>query len=153
MKVLDLQCANRHVFEGWFGSEADYVDQCARGLVECPACGNAEIEKRLSAPRLMLSSGAPSSREAPLPDVAVASPGPDGKELTMAWMELARRMVANTTDVGTQFAEEARRMHYGEAQERGIRGRTTPEEARSLLEEGINVMPLVLPEALKETLQ
>lgn len=68
-------------------------------------------------------------------------------------MAVARHVVATTTDVGTQFAEEARKMHYGEAEERGIRGRTTEKEARELAEEGIAVMPFALPEALKEPLQ
>jgi hypothetical protein len=73
--------------------------------------------------------------------------------LAAAWMAVARHVVANTTDVGSAFAEEARKMHYGESEERAIRGKTTPQEARDLVEEGIAVLPLVLPEALKETLQ
>ena len=68
-------------------------------------------------------------------------------------MAVARHVVANSTDVGDQFAEEARKMHYGETEERSIRGKTTPQEARALVDEGINVLPLLLPEALKEPLQ
>ncbi|MEY4735910.1 MAG: hypothetical protein RL302_229 [Pseudomonadota bacterium] len=68
-------------------------------------------------------------------------------------MAVARHVIANTTDVGNRFAEEARKMHYGETQERSIRGKTTPDEAMALLDEGIEVMPLLLPEAVKGPLQ
>ncbi len=149
MKVLDLQCGQQHIFEGWFGSEADFLDQIERGLVECPVCGNASITKRLSAPRLNLGnvgSGAPGSQE------LVSSVGMD-QTLQAAWMALARRILANTDDVGNDFAEEARKMHYGEVKKRGIRGKASPVETESLIEEGIEVMPLPLPEVLKGQLQ
>jgi hypothetical protein len=150
MKVLDLQCALGHTFEGWFGSEEDFVTQCARALVQCPLCGNAAVHKMLSAPRLNLSTrrldqGTDNAATA-------ASPATDSA-FGAAWMELARRMLANTDDVGERFADEARKMHYGETEERAIRGRTTADEAQALLDEGIEVLPLVLPPALKETLQ
>ena len=73
--------------------------------------------------------------------------------LTAAWMAVSRQIVAQTTDVGTQFAEEARKMHYGETEVRGIRGQASPEQARELVEEGIDVLPLVLPESLKGPIQ
>ncbi|MEN9538091.1 MAG: hypothetical protein RLZZ126_326 [Pseudomonadota bacterium] len=165
MKVLDLACAHGHVFEGWFGSEADYLDQRSRGLLECPLCGNAEVSKRLSAPRLNLGPQAPVA-QAPVasPHLAASSPAKDpgtvlsavaaaDPEFAKAWMEMAKRVLAHTTDVGDKFADEARRQHYGEAEERGIRGRATPEQTQELLEEGIAVMPLPLPEALKGPLQ
>ena len=132
MKVLDLQCRQGHVFEGWFASEDDFQGQKLRGLVQCPLCADDHIEKRLSAPRLNLGAREP------------AAP---------AWLDLARKIVANTEDVGARFAQEARRMHHGEVQERAIRGQATPDEAMELLEEGIAVMPLPLPAAAKETLQ
>jgi hypothetical protein len=161
MKVLDLQCAQGHPFEGWFGSEDDFVSQCARALVQCPVCGDPSVVKKLSAPRLNLSGArAPTADNTANPVPSSASSGhavaaalPHNAALAAAWMAMARHVVATTTDVGTQFAEEARKMHYGEAQERGIRGRTTEKEARELAEEGIDVMPFALPEALKEPLQ
>lgn len=149
MKVLDLQCAHGHAFEGWFASEDDFVSQCARSLVQCPACGNAEISKKLSAPRLNLGAEEP----VPAASTELVPASPEQQALTAAWMEIARRIVAHTDDVGERFATEARRMHYGDAEERAIRGKTTPEEARALVEEGIEVMPFLLPEALKNPLQ
>ncbi len=150
MKVLDLQCALGHTFEGWFGSEDDFVSQLARSLVQCPLCGDAAVHKKLSAPRLNLSISR-QDRGAEL-DV-VAAPSTQDKSISAAWLELARRIVANTEDVGEGFADEARKMHYGETEERAIRGKTTPDEARALLDEGIEVLPMMLPPALKETLQ
>jgi hypothetical protein len=151
MKVLDLQCAHQHVFEGWFGSEGDYLAQRERGLVECPVCANSDISKRLSAPRLNLSGAQAPVDASALP--AVKAPTAAGAALQAAWMEISRKVVSNTDDVGTQFAEEARKMHYGEIPERGIRGQASPAETESLIEEGIAVMPLLLPEGLKGPLQ
>jgi hypothetical protein len=151
MKVLDLQCASLHLFEGWFGSEDDFLSQRARGLIECPVCADSVITKRLSAPRLNLSHA-----RAPLEaGVQPSSPEPTAKgaELQAAWMEVSRKILANTDDVGTQFAEEARKIHYGEIPERGIRGQASVDETKSLIEEGIAVMPLLLPEGLKGPLQ
>lgn len=150
MKVLDLQCAHHHVFEGWFASEDDFANQLSRGLVTCPLCADVAIVKKLSAPRLNLGSPRNES-SASKQDVVVAT-GPD-QTLQAAWMAMAQRVLANTDDVGDQFAEEARKIHYGETQERGIRGKATPEETEALLEEGIAVMPIALPEALKGRLQ
>ncbi|NDP38589.1 MAG: DUF1178 family protein [Rhodoferax sp.] len=149
MRVLNLQCRNQHVFEGWFASEDDFLDQRERALVECPVCGDGSISKRLSAPRLNLGSG----RGEPLPAVDAARPDGAEQEMQLAWMALARRIVANTDDVGDSFAEEARKIYYGEAKERGIRGQATRAETESLIEEGIAVMPLSLPVALKGQLQ
>ncbi len=162
MKVLDLQCGQQHVFEGWFGSEDDFQDQQLRGLVQCPMCGDAAITKRLSAPRLNLGS----SREKARPDpsensVEDASPkkqsvvaGPQTDQaLAMAWMAVAKRIIDSTDDVGDKFAEEARRIHYGETKERGIRGKASADETQALLDEGIAVAPLFVPDALKGTLQ
>jgi hypothetical protein len=149
MKVLDLQCRQLHLFEGWFASEEDYLSQHDRGLVACPVCGDCAITKRLSAPRLNLSSG----REV-APQAHQEVPG-DHKEseLQAALMTVARHLVANTDDVGDRFATEARKIHYGEVKARGIRGQTSPAEALSLLDEGIAVLPFAMPEALKGPLQ
>lgn len=147
MKVLDLQCAQGHGFEGWFASEEDFQSQCARAMVQCPLCGQAQVHKKPSAPRLNLGSRLEPDRAAPAPPV-----GADAAQ-TAAWLALSRRILASTQDVGERFAEEARRMHYGETEERAIRGRTTLDQAHALLDEGISVMPMLLPEALKEPLQ
>jgi hypothetical protein len=145
MKVLNLQCSNSHSFEGWFASEDDFQAQLGRGLVECPLCGDSTVSKMLTAPRLNL--GAPSSETrqevANIPEPA----------LQAAWMKMVRHVMANTDDVGERFAEEARRIHYGETEERGIRGQASREETEALLEEGIGVLPLPIPKALKGPLQ
>jgi len=145
MKVLNLQCSHGHGFEGWFGSEDDFQGQLQRGLVECPLCGDTAVAKMLSAPRLNLGAGKETQRQ----EVASMSDA----SLQAAWMKMARRILANTEDVGERFAEEARRIHYGEAQERGIRGQASREQTEALLEEGIGVLPLPIPKALKEPLQ
>ncbi len=150
MKVLDLQCGNGHTFEGWFASEDDYQSQSQRSMVQCPLCGDHGVVKKLSAPRLSLTGAQAPSFET---SVEVARPASPEQAMAKAWMEVARHVIANTTDVGSRFAEEARKMHYGEAEERSIRGKTTPDEARALLDEGIEVMPLLLPQSLKEPLQ
>ena len=164
MKVLDLQCAQGHGFEGWFGSEEDFQSQLSRALVQCPLCGDASISKKLSAPRLNLSrASAPESSDraersegsegSDEGDKALAVAGPQDADMAKRWMEIGRHLMANTTDVGQNFAEEARKIHYGEAPERGIRGQTSAREARELMEEGIGVLPFALPEALKGPLQ
>lgn len=148
MKVLDLRCAHEHGFEGWFASEDDFQGQLARGLVECPVCGDKTITKSLSAPRLNLGAAAPESASREV----TAAAGPQ-QAMQLAWMRAVREVMANTEDVGERFAEEARRMHYGEADERNIRGRASREETEALLEEGIPVMPLPVPKGLKGPLQ
>ena len=149
MKVLDLQCGQQHVFEGWFASEDDFLGQRGRGLVECPVCGDACITKRLSAPRLNLGSArteASSTQE-------VVAVGSTDSTLQAAWMAVARRIIADTDDVGDSFAEEARKIHYGETKERGIRGQASRAQTEALIEEGIAVLPFPMPDALKGQLQ
>lgn len=161
MKVFDLHCPQDHVFEGWFGSQADYLDQMARGLVECPLCGSKELRKGLSAPRLNLGAAAPLTPPAPAtqPSATGAAPGPAPasrqqlQALQAAWLQASRAIAAQTEDVGEQFADEARRMHTGATPERPIRGQATVQQAQALLEEGVPVLPLALPKASKETLQ
>ena len=148
MKVLDLQCGGLHVFEGWFASEDDFASQLARGLVSCPMCADTRVSKKLSAPRLNLGHGR--APDALAHDVLATNPE---TEVQLAWMALARRVLANTDDVGARFAEEARRIHYGETPQRGIRGKASAAETESLLDEGIAVMQLSLPDALKGQLQ
>ena len=146
MKVLDLRCANGHGFEGWFGSEDDFLDQNGRGLVECPLCANHVVSRLPSAPRLNLSG----ARE-PTPTPAKAEPA--AADLQALWMQAVRHAIANTDDVGERFAEEARRIHYGEADVRGIRGVASAEERHALHEEGIEVLALPIPPALKGPVQ
>ena len=176
MKVLNLQCAHRHSFEGWFGSEGDFQSQLARGLVECPICTDKVIAKMPSAARLNFGghrapvqpprqrmlpgasiepdsgqvSGAVSSTEASTEVTFSVSPS---LEQQAAFLKALRHVVANTEDVGDQFASQARAMHYGDAEPRGIRGQATPREAVELIEEGIEVVALPMSAALKETLQ
>lgn len=150
MKVLNLQCAHAHGFEGWFASEDDFQDQLARGLVECPVCGDSAISKLPSAPRLNLGAAEPKAAPAGKQEVMNAAPN---AQLQAAWMQLVRQVMANTEDVGERFAEEARKIHYGETEERGIRGQASREETEALLEEGIGVLPLPIPKGLKGPLQ
>jgi len=156
MKVLDLQCGHGHPFEGWFASEDDYLEQKGRSLVQCPVCGDSQVVKKLSAPRLNLSgarSAPPDQAPAPASGNTLALAKPQDADALAAWLEMSRKLMASTTDVGSQFAEEARKIHYGEAPERAIRGQATARETRELLDEGIAVLPLLLPDAAKGTLQ
>ncbi|MBG6081520.1 DUF1178 family protein [Rubrivivax gelatinosus] len=149
MKVLDLRCANGHRFEGWFASDDDFMDQNGRGLVECPICGDHVVTRLPSAPRLNLSGA---KEPAPEPPQAPKAPATDA-DLQAAWLGAVRQLLADTEDVGGRFAEEARRIHYGESENRGIRGQTTPEERQALSDEGIEVLTVPLPAALKGPLQ
>lgn len=178
MIVFNLACAQHHLFEGWFGSSDDFESQRTRGLVECPVCANKVIDKRLSAPRLNFGASAPAGASTAGASTVSSSMEPatsttaqaqlNGGKMVMAhddrsralveqvqnmWMEMAKQVIANTEDVGTSFAEEARRIHYREVPERGIRGQATADEAESLRDEGIAVASLHLPEALKGPLQ
>lgn len=141
MKVLDLQCQHGHAFEGWFAGEDEFARQLGCGLIECPVCADHHIHKTPSAPRLNLGAGEPS------PAVPV-----EGARARQAhWLGAMRQSLASAEDVGERFADEARRIHHGESEQRGIRGRASTEQTLALLEEGIPVLPL--PEALKQTLQ
>jgi hypothetical protein len=162
MKVLDLQCTQQHVFEGWFASEDDFQSQLSRGLVSCPLCADTAVSKKLSAPRLNLGAGRetlptaePSSEAVQAASQVSSMPDtlPEPTELQAALLKMVRHVVANTEDVGQKFADEARKMHYGDAERRNIRGQASAEETKELLDEGIAVMPLPLPDAVKETLQ
>jgi hypothetical protein len=154
MKVLNLQCTHQHDFEGWFASEEDFHQQIDRGLLSCPLCGDAQVRKMLSAPRLNLGK---SPEKLPQPsagqgqvEVGHAAPG---SELQGRLLRAVRELMNQTEDVGERFANQARAMHQGEMEQRSIRGQTSPEVAMELIEEGIDVMPLPSLPALKETLQ
>jgi hypothetical protein len=143
MKVLNLQCTHAHGFEGWFDSEDEFQGQLARGLVECPMCGDTAIAKMPSAPRLNLGAGEPRREVMTTNDASMQA----------EWLRAVRHIMAQTEDVGERFPDEARRIHYGESQERGIRGQASHEETQALLEEGIGVLPLPIPKALKGPVQ
>lgn len=152
MIVFNLACEHNHAFDGWFGSAADFDDQSARGLLVCPVCESRRVEKRLSAPRLNLRGGTDTAA-APAPSAPADKTPALAGELHKAWLEMSRRIVANTEDVGERFASEARRIHYNEAPDRNIRGIATPEQARELRDEGIEVQAFPLAAAAKSTLQ
>jgi hypothetical protein len=145
MKVLNLRCGQQHAYEGWFASEDDFVSQQGGGLVACPLCGDTATVRLPSAPRLKVSRHA-----------APAEP-PQGASTEMTlqsqWLRAVRQVINSTEDVGERFPEEARRIHYGEVEERGIRGRASREDADALREEGIEVMSLPLPAAAKGPVQ
>jgi len=158
-----LVCNKRHEFESWFANSAAYDKQAKRGLVTCPLCGSAKVEKALMTPRLARAD-APSPRKAaptqPLPaspteaapaatpaPTPVAMISPQEQEFRQKLRELRDHLVKNAENVGPRFPEEARKMHYGEAEHRSIYGIASPEDAKELHEEGIEFSPLpVLPD-------
>ena len=142
MKVFDLCCDAEHLFEGWFASQDQFDAQLLAGKIGCPLCGSAVIRRRPSAARLNLG-----------PSTAVAAAMPDPAQLQTAFVRAAIQVIANTEDVGERFAEEARRIHYKEVPERGIRGVATRSEAQELEEEGVRVMAFPFPELAKESIQ
>jgi hypothetical protein len=151
-----LQCDKSHGFESWFASGASYETQVRRGLVECPLCGSTRIEKQIMAPSVRLAKAAvPADAVVSETPVPARASDTNAVSLDLEPMQKLREMVrelhekvqANTEDVGHNFAEEARKIHYGEAEERGIRGKATQDQAEALIEEGIGFLPLpVLPE-------
>ncbi|MCU0773090.1 MAG: DUF1178 family protein [Ideonella sp.] len=152
MKVLDLRCAHDHRFEGWFGSEADFVSQQERGLIECPLCGDRAIERLPSAPRLNVANlREPAPAAMPAAAEQPATLGPNERQAL--WLQAVRHVLQHTEDVGDRFAQEARRMHAGEIEHRGIRGEATREEAEALRDDGIEIMALPIPAALKGPVQ
>lgn len=155
MKVFNLGCSREHVFEGWFGSNEEFDRQAADGLIQCPVCGSASVRKLPSAPRINLgrAAAAPARPEPEAKARKPAEPAPQRPELERLWMQLARQLVESTEDVGSQFAEEARRIHYQETPARAIRGEASAEETAELLDEGIEVFAFPMPAALKNPVQ
>ena len=147
MKVLNLRCAHDHRFEGWFNSVEDFHSQGERGLVACPLCDDKTIARLPSAPRLNIST-LRGDAAAPPGEAEVARARAQGR-----WLRAVRDMLDRTEDVGDRFPEEARRIHYGESAERGIRGRATPADAEALRDEGIEVVAVPVPAPLKGTIQ
>jgi hypothetical protein len=150
-----LVCHKGHDFESWFASSAAYDKQVKRGLISCPLCGSAKVEKAIMAPRLArkdksTSIVAPPEESAPAPaqvPTPVAMISPQEKEFRAKLKELRDHLTANADNVGKKFPEEARKMHYGEIEHRSIFGEATPQDAKELHEEGIEFHPLpVLPD-------
>lgn len=145
MKVFNLACEHEHQFEGWFATAEDFDSQLERGLIECPMCASKAVRKLLSAPRLNLS-GASQERA---PDPKTMTP----EQVSALWLQMARKIISNSEDVGERFADEARRIHYQEAPTRNIRGIASAEQATELAEEGIEVFSFPMPKVLKEPIQ
>jgi len=152
-----LICEKGHAFESWFADSTAYDKQAKRGLVSCPQCGSAKVEKAIMAPRLATSKRRKAPVEAPVtpqasapaeaPPTPVAMISPQEREFRAKLKELRDHLMKNADHVGPKFPEEARKMHYGEIEHRSIYGEATPDEAKALAEEGIEVHPLpVLPD-------
>ena len=135
--VLNLCCASRHRFEGWFASNDDYAQQSAENRVVCPVCGDHEITRLPSSPRVKRSLRTDGKQQ------AMQARGEDAEQVALRTMlEVMQRIVGASEDVGERFPEEARRIHYEEVPARSIRGLATREETADLLEEGIAVVLL-----------
>lgn len=154
MIVFDLKCNNDHQFEAWFKSSSAYEEQLAAGHVTCPYCESAEITKAPMAPNVAAKGNQKVDSPATVPSIASSTSEPvltgsgDAKltelaaEAQKVFAQLKAHVEENCDYVGNKFADEARKMHYGESEERGIYGESTKEEAIELLEEGIEVMPI-----------
>nr|WP_281393050.1 DUF1178 family protein [Roseibium litorale] len=170
-----MMCELAHEFEGWFRNSDDFDKQCALRLVTCPHCGSGDIHKRLMAPSVSTSRSKETRRQeaavqapeavpaesapSPAPVVSVEAAAavqqasallaanPAYREMLEGLKTIRRKVIESSENVGPNFAEEARKIHYGEAEERNIYGQTSPQDARELLDEGIAVLPLPdLPE-------
>jgi len=143
MIIFDLACQHEHPFEGWFESQSAYDGQLADGLISCPLCGSHEVRRVPSAVHLAKAPGA-APADSGRPQLAA------GTGVFAAYQQLMAAIVSNCEDVGSDFADEARKIHYMEAPQRAIRGQTSAEDYESLREEGIEV--LCLPAIKKEIL-
>jgi len=150
-----LVCAKGHEFDGWFPSSASFDEQAGRKLVECPHCGEHKVEKMLMAPAVSTSrkraaaarqgiaeaARQPEAPPASRPPQLAAMP-PEKRALLEQMREIKQRLMEGAEDVGSRFPEEARKIHYGETESRGIYGQATLDEAGELAEEGIDFLPL-----------
>jgi hypothetical protein len=146
-----LQCAASHEFEGWFRNAADFDKQTKRKLVACPNCGSAEVTKALMAPSVVTSKSRavrkPPAAPALQSDATQRVANSGQRELLQMMRKLRDEVIAKSEYVGPRFAEEARKIHNEEVEERGIYGEATPGEVKDLAEDGIDIYPLpVLPE-------
>ena len=151
----NLRCERGHAFESWFQSSSAYESQEKRKLVNCPSCGSAKVERAIMAPRIVSKKGRQEPAPAPAPAASTEITAPASTPLMMAQerelraklKELRDHIVKNADNVGERFPNEARKMHYGDIEHRPIYGEASPDEARALIEEGVEVSPLpVLPD-------
>jgi hypothetical protein len=150
----NLRCERGHAFESWFQSSQAYETQEKRKLVNCPSCGSAKVERAIMAPQIVSKKSRddralPAPAAAPEATLPVSTPlmMPQERELRAKIRELRDHIVKNADDVGERFPNEARKMHYGDIEHRPIYGEASPEEARSLIDEGVEVSPLpMLPD-------
>ena len=149
----NLRCERGHAFESWFQSSSAYEAQEKRKLVSCPACGSAKVERAIMAPQIVSKKGRESAEAAPTPATEVSAPAStpllmaQERELRAKLKELRDHIVKNADNVGERFPNDARKMHYGDIEHRPIYGEASPEEARALIDEGVEVAPLpVLPD-------
>ena len=176
MKVYNLACPLDHRFEGWFSSEEDCLAQQSKGMLACPICDSAEITRMPSAPHIAKSGSSKAvststEMTVPAPAAAMDHSGVSGEvsgdvvaltggdhsqleaQVQAAFLKGMRELMGRSEDVGSSFAEEARKIHYKESPERSIRGQTTLDEAEALRDEGIEVMAMPMLPAFKNTLQ
>jgi hypothetical protein len=150
----NLHCERGHAFESWFQSSSAYDSQVKRKLVSCPGCGSVKVQKAIMAPQIVSGRKRQETAAAPTSEPTdVAAPAPASlmmaqeRELRAKLKELRDHIVKSADNVGERFPTEARKMHYGEIEHRPIYGEASPDEARSLIEEGVEVSPLpVLPD-------
>jgi hypothetical protein len=156
----NLRCERGHAFESWFQSSSAYESQEKRKLVNCPSCGSAKVERAIMAPQIVSKKGRDSAAPAPAAPAPAPTPSTDvtaptstplmmaqERELRAKLRELRDHIVKNADNVGERFPNEARKMHYGDIEHRPIYGEASPDEARSLIDEGVEVSPLpVLPD-------
>jgi hypothetical protein len=152
-----LHCERGHAFESWFQSSTAYESQEKRKLVNCPVCGSAKVERAIMAPQIVSGKGKDKDKDSAVPAPAaaaeVAAPAStpllmaQERELRAKLKELRDHIVKSADNVGERFPNEARKMHYGDIEHRPIYGEASPNEARALIEEGVEVTPLpVLPD-------
>jgi len=152
-----LRCERDHTFESWFQTSSAFEQQVKRKLVSCPVCNSVKVEKAIMAPQIVSKKGRREVEAPPPQPQPPADPAPaqgstpllmaQERELRTKLKELRDHIVKNADNVGEQFPNEARKMHYGEIEHRPIYGEASPEEARALIDEGVEVSPLpVLPD-------
>jgi len=137
MIIFDLQCVNDHRFEGWFKNTSEFESQLSSALIHCPACGTEQVARIPSASHLNLGKANPQQAIA-----SQTTPAPPTKDMNVFLRKLHDHVKQNFEDVGDEFATEAKRMHYGEIEERNIRGNASRYEVEELHEEGIMAFPL-----------
>lgn len=134
MIKFNLACDKMHDFEGWFSTGADFEEQKQRGFLNCPTCGSSDVQKALMVPSV--STGRSQDKKKKML-VSAAQ-----QEAMNAVRDMVKQVKSNTEDVGERFTEEARKIHYGETQARGIRGQATTNDVQELVDEGVEIMPL-----------